>query len=292
MIPSKIQDFVHELETANLYYEVIVDQNQPEHLIRYPEFEDCLWFNGFSYHKDYETHLEELYTNYISFINEKLKETGSDKERIDHLRIQITRFKTIHCDFYTVVSENPHEDIEYAYRSNMVYHFDQDPGVEITPIPSIFRYVSPFILLQKLFLQRVVRFLLDLKSEIDVKNELLQKVDYTSIHSELGLRLGSKNKDERITRLDIRQTALLYKYLMDHGAIISMPNMHLSELLHHLTGYSDQKIRTDEGLGVIRDIEKGKKAKHNFWSDKNKNLKAVKELLNEVISIVESKIKD
>jgi len=69
-----------------------------------------------------------------------------------------------------------------------------------------------------------------------------------------GFKLIEKGINEKIERLDIYQSALLFHYLKESNAIIHYSDNSLAKFVHYLTGHSEQNLRRDKGFGVIWDI--------------------------------------
>ncbi|QMU27690.1 hypothetical protein [Adhaeribacter radiodurans] len=107
--------------------------------------------------------------------------------------------------------------------------------------------------------------------------------------SEIKLPLPKKSK--KIERLDTRQSALLYFYLRKFDAILNYSDTSLAKLMHALTGHSEQKLRTEKGLGVIWDIMEDTVKDNTFNHVPDYNLDTVKKLLSEVITEIDNQKK-
>jgi len=106
-----------------------------------------------------------------------------------------------------------------------------------------------------------------------------------------GFKLTDKDIDEKIDRLDIYQTALLFHYLKKTKAIIEYSDASLAKFVYYLTGHSEQKLRREKGFGVIWNIIQDKAKNMDYQDIENYNLTTLKDLLNEIIDLINKEIK-
>jgi len=102
---------------------------------------------------------------------------------------------------------------------------------------------------------------------------------------ELDPKLKFKYPPAVIKALDLYQTSILFDYLKGADAILPYDNKSLAKLLHHLTGHSEQNIRTN-GLAHIHTIKNEVRAKEG-----KHNLKKVKTLIEGLLAQINSDLK-
>ena len=102
---------------------------------------------------------------------------------------------------------------------------------------------------------------------------------------ELNPNINLKSPQESISTLDLYQTAILFAYLKESGIILPYDNKSLAKLLHHLTGHSEQNLRT-KGLGNIYSI-KGETRNE----EKQYNLIRVKNQIEGLLKKIKSDLK-
>lgn len=120
-------------------------------------------------------------------------------------------------------------------------------------------------------------------------------------------KLIKKDPEETIKRLDRFQTALLFHYLMKHGAALKHSNPDYSKIVHFLTGHSAQNMQR-LGLTGLENVKKDRVAdegddhyvnKSNLAREQkakgkvkvNYNLNQVKKLLQDILKEVNDDIK-
>ncbi|ALI98920.1 hypothetical protein [Rufibacter tibetensis] len=94
----------------------------------------------------------------------------------------------------------------------------------------------------------------------------------------------------RAKRLDTYQIALLFQLLRDQGVFINYSNESLAEIANILTGHSEQNIRGGKGFSKIQHIIEDKVKIKRFSDNENHNLSSVKNLLNDILTQVNSLI--
>ncbi|MBC3541391.1 hypothetical protein ACFSC6_15250 [Rufibacter sediminis] len=95
---------------------------------------------------------------------------------------------------------------------------------------------------------------------------------------------GFKLRDHNLKagRLNFRQTALLFDYLREYGAIIDYGDKPLAEFIHLLTGHSSQSLRGN-GFGKIGYIKDGLNEEGEPKKERNKELHSLTQLLQSII---------
>lgn len=99
--------------------------------------------------------------------------------------------------------------------------------------------------------------------------------------------------DLKISKLDIRQTALLFFLLRENQLILNYSNDSLAKIVYALTGHSEQNLRTKNGFGIIRDIlddDLGTKT-NEAQTTQNHNLSKVKDALSDIIKCLDNQMK-
>lgn len=131
----------------------------------------------------------------------------------------------------------------------------------------------------------------------DVLNRIIEgksKVQDTS--PSLELPIATKLPDfqiqgKKINTLDIYQSALLFHYLKEAGIVLSYHPNSLSKFVSHLTGHSEQNLRTKSGFGVIDHIKSGQVGNHEKCKENPQhNLIRVKEELSKIVTAVTAEI--
>ena len=102
---------------------------------------------------------------------------------------------------------------------------------------------------------------------------------------ELNQDIHLKSPQESVTILDLYQIAILFDYLKEMGIILPYDNKSLARLLHHLTGHSEQNLRT-RGLGNIYSIKVETRDE-----EKQFNLIRVKDQIETLLNKIKSDLK-
>ncbi|MER2997378.1 hypothetical protein [Pontibacter populi] len=87
-------------------------------------------------------------------------------------------------------------------------------------------------------------------------------------------------------RLNLRQSALLFDYLLKHKAILNYNDSSLAEIVSTLTGHSKQNLRA-AGFGLIKNIKRGWNKDGEPINDRNKDLNELKDLLLSIIKEID-----
>lgn len=100
-----------------------------------------------------------------------------------------------------------------------------------------------------------------------------------------------KEKGRKIETLDIYQSALFFQYLKETGIILPYDPNSLAKFIAHLTGHSEQNVRTCKGFSVIDQIKSDKAGNAvEMKGHPNYNLTKIKTALLEIIAEVDSEI--
>lgn len=118
----------------------------------------------------------------------------------------------------------------------------------------------------------------------DKKSE--RKID-EKIVNELPENFDSEDLKIKSTVINAKQTVILFHYLRKYDAIIDHSNASYALLVNFLTGYSHKQLRTTKGFGNITGIL-GK----TIDGVKSANLKAVKTLLEKILSDIDKEISE
>jgi hypothetical protein len=96
-----------------------------------------------------------------------------------------------------------------------------------------------------------------------------------------------------ISKLDIRQTALLFYYLREFELVLKYNDDSLVKIICALTGHSEQNIRTKKGFGIIQDIKRDipDTKTRQFKEVPNYNLNVLRSVLNEIIEEIDEQTK-
>lgn len=98
-----------------------------------------------------------------------------------------------------------------------------------------------------------------------------------------------KPTETRKLIFDKYQSALFFSYLEEARIIQPHSNTSLATILHILTGYSEQNLRTKDGLGDLDGIKTDKK-KSQKNVEKHHNLKTIKQGLNIILNLIDKEI--
>jgi hypothetical protein len=173
---------------------------------------------------------------------------------------------------------------------------------EFTVISFIHNFVSAQMSAFKEFENTInlfADFIKNINSDEFDKKNVFRELDLIKnyIPENKKVRVFSSRNPDAISKLDIRQSALLYHYMEEAELYIKYKyDKDKSFLVHYLTGYSDQRIRTTEGFGELNSIKGARRIKQENNDDKkNKeiefyNLISVKEALNDVIELIDKDI--
>lgn len=133
--------------------------------------------------------------------------------------------------------------------------------------------------LTKLKAQLLNNFSEDRKIETRTREEIELPEDFNLPKVKSGSKVG----------FDKYQSAILFHYLKETGAIRMISDSSLSKIVSFLTGHSEQNIRQD-GFGKIWDVLKDKE-KNKSITEPNHNLIIVKNLLEGITLQLDSQIK-
>ena len=97
--------------------------------------------------------------------------------------------------------------------------------------------------------------------------------------------INFKEPNGKALGLDLKQTSILFSYLMEKDVILKYDNTSLAKLIHHLTGHSEQNLRTI-GLAHLYSIKKEVRKNTPYH-----NLIAVRSLLEGLLAEIKSEIK-
>lgn len=95
-------------------------------------------------------------------------------------------------------------------------------------------------------------------------------------------------KNVTVEKFDRYQSALLFYYLREHGAVVNFSDSSYSKVIACLTGHSAENIR-QKALGPIWDVIRDK-AKNRTVKQPNYNLNTVKDLLTAILKDIEQEI--
>jgi len=91
-------------------------------------------------------------------------------------------------------------------------------------------------------------------------------------------------------QLDIRQSALLFHYLVEANIFLPYDASPLAKLAHHCTGHSRENIRRRDGFAVLEDIKKDIVVDKTRFTGKSFNLRQTKNALLSLIKLIDKDI--
>jgi hypothetical protein len=223
---------------------------------------------------------------YKDFISKKLnaffREIGdvleADSQYAEKL-IFLNDYKTK----FTLISEMyaeevyPYCNLKYIFlnHNNIRIIIDSDKNISEHNKKHI---IHSFLTIQKQVISNILFFL-------DSKIEILREIGTYELNNVKSNK--STKKLEPIDKMNKFQSALLFNYLQDNGAIHPMVPYKLAPLISQLTGHSEQKLRT-EAFSNLVDVKKGKAGdKTQLQKDPDINLKIVKDTVKSILKSID-----
>lgn len=224
---------------------------------------------------DYKDFIIKKVNDFYREIGDLVEKDSDYSEKMIILNDYRTRF--------TLISEVYTEE-EYSYcrikcillnHKNVRIKKDSDNNISEYEFKNI---LHSFLIIQKQAISNILFFL-------ESKIELLREIgNYEVVKAKTR---GTTRKIEPIETLNKYQTALLFDYLKDTGAIHTFQANTLAPLISQLTGHSEHNIRT-EALNKIIDIKKGSIGDlRQIIKDPDVNIRVVRNIIKSILSKID-----
>jgi len=280
-------------------------------------------FNKFSTLELYDNYLKELVNEAYSEIRRIISEGATPYEKIS-IAVELNgQFKIELVRFGYYIKIGTVGDYELSYSDHTPDYLSLDPSfteahqLDDEIVNEIENCIFQYIQLQFKVVAQLVKYLdtqYDIvKSLIPANKTIQESYEYQALIAKvkdqeaalqqkivqppilaLPENFNLPKMNLKAERLDVRQTALLFTYLKDSKVILNYHTNSLAEIVSALTGHSEQKIRTDEGFGMMQYIKQDNpntKIK-KFKSVPNHNLVVLKSVLTEIIEELDKQMKE
>jgi len=288
---SKIEVEIEYGEKSYPDADNLVDKDDEVHG---PQF-DIVWPFTLVFNKNFRcnSYMEDPGKEYLSFLDdernkfyEEIKTYIEEEENENKILVELhdikLRFEDVKLFYYVAYEANRkkrvyNKDIYSHSRISIIKNDDKKHGRQLMDE----RIISIFLEIQ-------------IDSIIRIEKYLESKIEFLEKHKFVSDSIDEKISGRKlipIEKLDRYQTALIFSYLRDVGAIKDKSSNSISPIISRLTGHSENTLR-NKGFDKIWQIKAGKEGnKTKLLTEPDYNLKKVKNIILEILSMVNDDLK-